>query len=164
MKSWVVLVVTAVAGGLGGFFIGKAKSGADSASSSVSVQQGAGLLSGGDQGSGKVSAGPARTTSTVGGMNRNNLRRELDTIKRDPNPVNRFASLTQLLGELSEDNLSQVLSAFNEIPMRHEHREEYRMLIYAWAAFDPEGALKFVDENANSRSIRKNDLLNPLVD
>ena len=163
MKSWAVLAVTAVAGGLGGFLIGKAKSGADAASSSQAVEQGAGLLSGGDQRSGSVSAGPTRNTSTVGGMNRNNLRRELDTIKRDPNPVNRFASLTQLLGNLSEDNVSQVLSAFNGIPMRYEHREEYQMLIYAWAAFDPEAALAFVDENANSRSIRKNDLLNPLV-
>ena len=163
MKSWVVLVVAAVAGGCGGFLIGKAKSGTEAVSSSRELQQGAGLMSGGDQGSGNVSAGPNRTTSTVDGMNRNNLRRELDTIKRDPNPINRFASLTQLLGDLSEDNLSQVLSAFHEIPMRYEHREEYQMLIYAWAGFDPKAALKFVDENANSRSIRKNDLLNPLV-
>ncbi len=163
MKLWVLLVVTAVAGGLGGFLIGKTKSGSEDTASSSSSVESAGLLSGGDQGSGKVTAGPARQTSTAGGMNRNNLRRELETIKRDPNPINRFASLTQLLGDLSEDNLSSVLSAFDEIPMRNEHREEYQMLIYAWAAFDPQAALKFVDENANSRSINKNDLMNPLV-
>ncbi|MDB4491543.1 hypothetical protein N9260_00815 [bacterium] len=162
MKSWVVLVITAVAGGLGGFLIGKTKSSSES-TATPSVVEGAGLLSGGDQGSGKVSAGPARQTSTAGGMNRNNLRRELNSIKRDPNPISRFASLTKLLGDLSKDNLSSVHAAFNEIPMRQEHREEYQMLIYAWAGFDPEAALKFVDENANSRSIKKNDLLNPLI-
>lgn len=91
------------------------------------------------------------------------MRRELETIKRDPNPIHRFASLTGLLGDLSPDNLDAVLSAFDEIPMRYEHQEEYQMLVYAWAAFDPEAALEFVEKNANSRSIKRGDLIKPLV-
>jgi hypothetical protein len=59
--------------------------------------------------------------------------------------------------------LDTVLQAFDEIPMRYEHRQEYQMLIYAWASFDPEAALKFVGENANRRSINESDLLRPLV-
>ncbi len=127
----------------------------------------AGLVGGETWSKGSQSNKGARRGSGSGtggsGLNIAALREELDTIKRDPNPINRFASLTNLLSNLSEESLPEVLKAFEEIPMRYDHREEYQMLLYAWAAFDPEGALKFVQENANSRSIRKNDLMNPVV-
>ena len=74
-------------------------------------------------------------------------------LQTSPNPINRFASLTQLLGDLSPENLGAVLAAFDEIPMRYEHREEYQMLIYAWAAFDPEAALKYVVYGAGAAGV-----------
>lgn len=167
MKSWLFLLVAAIVGGFGGFLLGKASSPhAKNGSGDPMALEGQGLLGASGGTGGSATGGPSRAGGAgnrSGGMNAVVLRRELETIKRDPNPINRFASLTQLLGGLSEDNLEAVLQAFDEIPMRYEHREEYQMLVYAWASFDPEAALKFIDENANSRSINKNDLLKPLV-
>ena len=159
MKTWVVLLITGLVAGLGGLFIGKLNSSASSASPMVAETKQVNAT----PGVASPSDGPQRQSSEAGGMNVNVLRRELAIIKTDPNPINRFSSLTQLLGNLSEENLGQVLEAFDGIPMRYEYREEYQMLIYAWAGLDPEAALKFVDENAHSRSINKGDLLNPLI-
>ncbi|MGY8687531.1 MAG: hypothetical protein ACKVHP_07330 [Verrucomicrobiales bacterium] len=162
MKTWLFLAVAIAIGGGGGFILGKTRSKSSVNHSTTVVEvQGWNLSGGGDTGSLRRTGGSA--SGSTGGRNINVLRRELETIKRDPNPIKRFAALTDLLGDLSEENLGAVLQAFDEIPMRGEHREEYRMLVYAWASFDPEGALKFVDENANSRSINKNDLLKPVV-
>ena len=166
MKPCLGLVVAAIAGGIGGFFLGKASSPSAPMppTKTVSVQGGS-PLSDGDQGYSMLPAREASASgvSSTGRIKGNLLRHQLETIKRDPNPIKRFASLTQLLGDLSPDNLDAVLGAFDEIPMRYEHREEYQMLVYAWAAFGPQAALEFVSEKANSRSINRNDLLRPLV-
>ncbi len=168
MKPWLFLIVAAITGGIGGFILGKASSSnAANRSENNVVVQGNGLLGSGANAATRSlapsSMARGNSGSASGRLNPAVLRRELETIKRDSNPINRFASLTQLLSGLSPDNLDAVLSAFDEIPMRYEHREEYQMLVYAWASFDPEAALKFVGENANSRSINKNDLMRPLV-
>ena len=152
--------------GMGGFLLGKARSPSDPAQPSQTVSEQGGNLPGGvSQGHSMlpVREASASGVSSTGRMNVNVLRRELEIIKRDPNPIKRFASLTHLLGGLSQDNLGTVLDAFDDIPMRYEHRDEYQMLIYAWAAFDPQAALEFVSEKANSRSINKSDLLRPLT-
>lgn len=161
MKSW-VLLVAAVAGGVGGFLIGKIRSSGDEPLGAVPESGGEEVVVIDGDGIG-ASAGPVRKSTRVGGMNRAVFRRELETIKRDSNPVNRFASLSKLLSNLSAEEFEDVRSAFQGIPMRYEHRQEYQMLVYAWAGVDPEAALQFVDANANSRSIKKDDLLNPLI-
>ncbi len=167
MNKWLLLLVTALVGGIGGYLIGQTggRDAAETSSTQSGSASGPGLLGGTSaEGAGSSDAsGWARGGRAPGGMNVNVLRRELETIKRDPNPIKRFASLTQLLGKLDPDTLPDILQAFDEIPMRQEHREEYQMLMYAWASFDPEGALKFVDENANSRSLQRGALLKPIL-
>lgn len=165
MKPWLFLFVAAVAGGIGGFILGKASSPGteERAPDTVVLQNQSGGILGTDRGSSSSIAGSSGNRSTAERRNIAKLRQDLDTLKTDADPVNRFASLTRLLSDLSPENLDAVLQTFNEIPMRNESRQEYQMLMYAWAAFDPQGALKFVEENANSRSLNSNVLLKPLV-
>ena len=164
MKHLGILFGTVILGAIGGYSLGKlsSKSVAHGPKGKPIVVQGPGILGGGNTGGRKTSNG-----GSGGGngqrMNLSLMRQELETIKKDSNPINRFASLTNILGNLSEDSLPDVLKAFEEIPLRYDHREEYQMLLYAWAEFDPEGALKYVEKNGNSRSISKDVLINPVI-
>ena len=167
MKHWLVLIGAVLVGGIGGFVLGKVGSTqtVQGLNGKSIVVNGPGLFGGAPR-SGDAGTQAGRGGSNNSGGQRMNLalmRQELETIKKDPNPINRFASLTTLLGNLSEESLPDVLKAFEEIPMRYDHREEYQMLLYAWAEFDPEGALKYVEENGNSRSIKKDDLMKPVI-
>ena len=68
----------------------------------------------------------------------------------EPNLMKRLSVLAGLLGELNEDNLDEVLAAFEKIPVSFETMQEYRLLMYAWGQFDAPSAIQFMRKKAGS--------------
>lgn len=67
----------------------------------------------------------------------------------EPNLMKRLSVLAGLLGELNEDNLDEVLAAFEKIPVSFETMQEYRLLMYAWGQFDAPSAIQFMRKKAS---------------
>lgn len=71
----------------------------------------------------------------------------------EANPVTRTAAISQILSNLNESNVDSALEVFKDIPIRHDNKHEYQMLLYSWARFDGPGAIKYASENLNARGI-----------
>ncbi len=93
---------------------------------------------------------------------------DLRRIGRSASPIERYDSLTRMLENLSPENLSQALKAFEKLPPTSENVNEYQMLLHAWTKFDRSGAIKFVEnlvsEGAGGElSLSQEELLKPIL-
>ena len=99
---------------------------------------------------------------------RERFTRDLRSIGKDSNPIDRLATLAQLLENLSPETLPRVLEAFEKIPPTSEYLNEYRMLLYAWTTFDRAGAIEFVEDTVaggmgGELGLSQEDLLKPVL-
>ena len=78
-----------------------------------------------------------------------NLRELLYRAQSQSNPILRYASFAKALENLNDNNLEEVLETFETMPFGFEHMQEYRMLLYAWAQFDPINAIEYCNRRAS---------------
>jgi len=69
--------------------------------------------------------------------------------RAESNPIARLSGFSEALSDLNEDNLDDVLEAYESMPFGFEHMQEYRMLLYAWGQFDPIGAIEYCNKRAS---------------
>ncbi len=167
MKEWLLIGTAAFAAGAGGFFLGHTSSkDADTNRPGRQIVIGGNLIDvESSRGGGPVDPIRAalikRYSNSV--YSTEDLEEDLHTAFKAGSPVERYASLAEMLDNLSPENLSKVLAAFRDIPMTPEHLNEYKMLLYAWTKFDREGAMKFIEDNERNSRIDKADLLDPVM-
>ncbi len=77
------------------------------------------------------------------------IRELLFRARAESNPIARLAAFSEALSDLNEDNLDDVLEAYESMPFGFEHMQEYRMLLYAWGQFDPIGAIEYCNKRAS---------------
>jgi len=149
--------------GVGGFILGKSGNDAAAASTAAVEWGRPTLLS--ERNGGGYSANNYRTAAERAALMYNpetDLDDDLQTILRGSSPINKFASLTSMLSWLNPDNLDEVLKAYEDIPMDSEHLKEYQMLLYAWARFDKDAVLDYIDDRAPDESFLDS-LLQPVL-
>ncbi len=66
----------------------------------------------------------------------------------EANLMKRLSGLANALSELTEDNIEEVLEAFEKLPLSFETAQEYRLLMYAWGQFDAPAAIEFMRSKA----------------
>ena len=62
---------------------------------------------------------------------------------KQPDVVRRMGALTEALANLDEAGLPGVIEAYEALPRGIQRYGELRMLMHAWAGFDPEGAIDY---------------------
>ena len=77
------------------------------------------------------------------------IRELLFRARAESSPIARLAAFSEALSDLNEDNLDDVLEAYESMPFGFEHMQEYRMLLYAWGQFDPIGAIGYCNKRAS---------------
>lgn len=166
MKNTVLITLVGVAAGASGFVAGRLTSPAiDPSVQSVDPRYNspmAAYLPPGDSrkaggGSGNNLAVEAESGSSMP-LSSHEMQYALTKALAEPNPVSRMAALSQLLSNLDETNLNSALDVFKDIPIRPDNKSEYQMLLYAWAKFDGEGAIKYASENLTARGISAGEL------
>ena len=65
---------------------------------------------------------------------------------KQPDVVRRMGALTEALANLDEAGLPAVIEAYEALPRGIQRYGELRMLMHAWAGFDPEGAIEYSRE------------------
>ena len=80
---------------------------------------------------------------------RKSVRELLFQARAESNPIARLSAFAEALADLNEDNLDEVLEAYDSMPFGFEHMQEYRMLLYAWGQFDPTGAIEYCNKRAS---------------
>ena len=105
---------------------------------------------------GRVTQGGTRFTAPVPELNRpknsgsgKSVRELLFQARAESSPITRLSAFAEALSDLNEDNLDEVLEAYESLPFGFEHMQEYRMLLYAWGQFDPTGAIGYCNERAS---------------
>ena len=73
---------------------------------------------------------------------------QLSNALQEANLMKRLSGLANALSELDEDNLGEVLEAFEKLPLSFETAQEYRLLMYAWGQFDAPAAIEFMRSRA----------------
>ena len=76
------------------------------------------------------------------------LRDALLAAKDDPNPISRSAAFAEVLAQLSDENLDEVVEAFDQLAFGFENAHDYRMLLYAWGQIDPLAAIEYSNRRA----------------
>jgi hypothetical protein len=61
-------------------------------------------------------------------------------------PVQRVRAFSEAVMNLNEDNLPDVLAAFDTLPKGFQRYTELRMLMHSWVQMDPHGALEYAKE------------------
>ncbi|MBT6463903.1 MAG: hypothetical protein HOK49_15400 [Opitutae bacterium] len=69
----------------------------------------------------------------------------LEEIKQ-PDVVRRMAAFTEALTNIDDAGLPMVLEAYEALPRGVQRYSELRMLMHAWAGFDPQGAIEYSHE------------------
>ena len=82
-------------------------------------------------------------------VSKQSVRDLLFQARAESNPIARLAAFSEALSDLNEDNLDEVLEAYESMPFGFEHMQEYRMLLYAWGQFDPTGAIVYCNKRAS---------------
>ncbi|MBT3637903.1 MAG: hypothetical protein HN531_13255 [Opitutae bacterium] len=77
------------------------------------------------------------------------IRELLLQARAESNPIARLSGFSEALSNLNEDNLDEVLEAYESMPFGFEHMQEYRMLLYAWGQFDAPGAIEYCNKRAS---------------
>jgi hypothetical protein len=67
----------------------------------------------------------------------------------ESSPIARLSAFAEALSDLNEENLEEVLEAYESMPFGFEHMQEYRMLLYAWGQFDGVGAIEYCNKRAS---------------
>lgn len=105
---------------------------------------------------GRVTQGGTRLTAPVPESNQfkktsssKSVRELLMQARAESSPITRLSAFAAALSDLNEDNLDEVLEAYESLPFGFEHMQEYRMLLYAWGQFDPTGAIGYCNERAS---------------
>ena len=80
---------------------------------------------------------------------RKSVRELLFQARAESNPIARLSAFAEALSDLNEDNLDEVLEAYESMPFGFEHMQEYRMLLYGWGQFDPTGAIEYCNKRAS---------------
>ncbi|MGY8688319.1 MAG: hypothetical protein ACKVHP_11375, partial [Verrucomicrobiales bacterium] len=172
MKDSVAIGLVLLLAGIGGYVLGT--SGSSSTKVTQETVEGHGPSLGGpprtsDPGNWRQAPGrPLSFRPEQTEDEREEFEQALRSLGKDANPIERYASLARLLENLSPETLPQVLEAFKKIPPTSEYHNEYQMLLFAWTKFDRAGAIKFVDEMADSgiggeMSLSKEELLKPVL-
>jgi hypothetical protein len=65
---------------------------------------------------------------------------------KQPDVIRRMGALAEALANLDEVGLPGVIEAYEALPRGIQRYSELRMLMHAWAGFDPEGAIKYSRE------------------
>jgi len=73
----------------------------------------------------------------------------LISAQSESNPIRRSAALARAFETLNQDNIGEALKAFETLPMGFENAQEYKMLLYAWAQFDPLAAVDYCKSRAS---------------
>ena len=58
-------------------------------------------------------------------------------------PVQRIRAFSEAVQNLDEDNLPQILEAFDTLPKGFQRYTELRVLMHSWAQMDPQGAMEY---------------------
>lgn len=58
-------------------------------------------------------------------------------------PVQRIRAFSEAVQNLDEDNLPQILEAFDTLPKGFQRYTELKMLMHSWAKMDPQGAMEY---------------------
>lgn len=61
-------------------------------------------------------------------------------------PIERIRSFSEAVQNLDEENLPEILEAFDTLPKGYQRYTELRMLMHAWAEMDPEGAMGYAKD------------------
>ena len=69
-----------------------------------------------------------------------------------PDLINRWGAFLDAVRTLDENNVEQVVAAFETLPTGYERNMEMRLLMQAWAEFDPKAALSYAQALENSES------------
>ncbi|MBL63304.1 MAG: hypothetical protein CMI30_07820 [Opitutae bacterium] len=69
-----------------------------------------------------------------------------------PDLINRWGAFLDAVRTLDENNVEQVVAAFETLPSGYERNMEMRLLMQAWAEFDPKAALSYAQALENSES------------
>ena len=69
--------------------------------------------------------------------------------QRESNPVKRSAAFATALEGLNQDNIGLAIKAFENLPMGFENAQEYKMLLFSWAQFDPLAAIEYCNSRAS---------------
>lgn len=105
---------------------------------------------------GRITLGGSRFIAPVSESNRpknsgssKSVRELLFQARAESSPITRLSAFAEALSDLDEDNLDEVLEAYESLPFGFEHMQEYRMLLYAWGQFDPTGAIGYCNKRAS---------------
>ncbi len=171
MRDSLVIGGVALLAAVGGFIL--AKSGSESGTTSSSVHPAAGnLLQVPAAEPGQWPTQPRRPLPFRDPQEtaEEAFQRGLKAVGKSSNPLERYASLAEMLDNLSPETLPEVLKAFKKLPPTAEHANEYRMLLYAWAKFDRAGAIKFIDDitatdptGGEALTLSQEELLKPVL-
>ncbi len=164
MKNTLLITLVGVATGASGFVAGRLTSPtsdttAPSADPRYSSPMAAYLPPGDSRKAGGVTSADGKSGQDASmKLSAHEMQYALSKALAEPNPVSRMAAITQLLSNLDETNLNSALDVFKDIPIRPDNKSEYQMLLYAWAKFDGEGAIKYASENLAARGISVGEL------
>ena len=100
-------------------------------------------------GSGSSAFAPGADRPEEGRARGKSVRQLLFEARAESSPITRLSAFAEALSDLNEDNLEEVLEAYETLPFGFEHMQEYRMLLYAWGQFDPAGAIEYCNKRAS---------------
>ena len=100
-------------------------------------------------GSGSSTFAPGADRPEEGRARGKSVRQLLFEARAESSPITRLSAFAEALSDLNEDNLEEVLEAYETLPFGFEHMQEYRMLLYAWGQFDPAGAIEYCNKRAS---------------
>ncbi|MED5472252.1 MAG: hypothetical protein VX577_10925 [Verrucomicrobiota bacterium] len=166
MKKLVLLNVFWALIAAGAFFVGNKKD-QGSVNPDQTTDQTNNKYSGSDSslasGSGRSSKAPGSSSlvsKNKGGVLENinslsgELSRRISAALVDPDPIRRNASVSQMLLELDQSNVSEILSAFENAPGGRDNDRFFNDFLFAWARISGEEAVKYAMDPESPKRTR----------
>ncbi|MEC9037472.1 MAG: hypothetical protein VX646_03410 [Verrucomicrobiota bacterium] len=166
MKKLVLLNVFWALIAAGAFFVGNKKD-QGSVNPDQTADQTNNNYSGSDSslasGSGRSSKAPGSSSlvsKNKGGALENinslsgELSRRISAALVDPDPIRRNASVSQMLLELDQSNVSEILSAFENAPGGRDNDRFFNDFLFAWARISGEEAVKYAMDPESPKRTR----------
>ena len=166
MKKLVLLNVFWALIAAGAFFVGNKKD-QGSVNPDQTADQTNNNYSGSDSslasGSGRSSKAPGSSSlvsKNKGGVLENinslsgELSRRISAALVDPDPIRRNASVSQMLLELDQSNVSEILSAFENAPGGRDNDRFFNDFLFAWARISGEEAVKYAMDPESPKRTR----------
>ena len=82
------------------------------------------------------------------------LSRRISAALVDPDPIRRNASVSQMLLELDQSNVSEILSAFENAPGGRDNDRFFNDFLFAWARISGEEAVKYAMDPESPKRTR----------